>query len=506
MLRKFRIIIAAIVGVLFLYLFTHFAPLEESYFVAKTQIVSAIISGSIGVLVILALLTAFFGRVYCSVLCPLGILQDVIGWTDRKLKRLFKYKRKRRIKYEEPYNFLRYSTLAVSSVGYVLGSVFVLLLLDPHSNFGRIVTNVFKPIVIFFNNIAAYVLNKFDNYSLYQLSIDTSVSITIYSVAFLLMLIVLVVLYGRIWCNTLCPVGTILGIISRVSIFKLSIDSSKCTSCRRCATNCKSRCINEDEHRIDHSRCVMCYNCVDVCKEKAVSYTFRYKKSTVKTTPSLTVQDSSRKDFLVSLSAMALLPLGVNAKSTKELLNASRYPLPPGAGSFERFSRKCTACQLCVTRCPSHLLKPALFENSINGVFQPYMSFNVHKFCEYECKVCIDVCPNGALQKITLDEKKLTQVGVVNFVVDECIVKRKNQHCGACAEHCPTQAVRMVEYINGLTIPQIDPAICIGCGACESICPVRPDAIYIVRNDVQKQVLAPEIKKSEEIKIDDFGF
>lgn len=153
-----------------------------------------------------------------------------------------------------------------------------------------------------------------------------------------------------------------------------------------------------------------------------------------------------------------------------------------------------------------HVLKPANLENGILSMMQPCLDFKPHSYCSFECRKCIEVCPNDALQKIALEEKKLTQIGVVDFVKTECVVYKDETDCGACAEHCPTQAVHMVQYKDGLTIPSINPDICIGCGGCESICPVRPNAIFIKGNRVQKLADKPQEREARQVEIDDFGF
>lgn len=183
------------------------------------------------------------------------------------------------------------------------------------------------------------------------------------------------------------------------------------------------------------------------------------------------------------------------------------YPLPPGAVSLDRFKSKCTACQLCVNHCPTGVLKASLFENGLTGMMQPILKFDVEQFCEYECKTCIDVCPNDALVKLSLEEKKVTQIGEVQLILEECVLITDNEDCGACAEHCPTAALKMVPWKDGLTKPEIvNPEMCIGCGGCESICPTNKRAIFIARNEVHIEADKPKVEVQEEVEIDGFGF
>ena len=152
---------------------------------------------------------------------------------------------------------------------------------------------------------------------------------------------------------------------------------------------------------------------------------------------------------------------------------------PPGSISTEHFTSTCTACHLCISSCPTKVLQPSLTEWGMFNIFQPFMDYNT-SFCNYECNVCSDVCPTGAIIPIIAEKKKLTQLGKAIFVKENCIVETENTACGACSEHCPTKAVQMVDYKNGLKIPEVTDKYCIGCGACEFACPVRPfKAIYV---------------------------
>ena len=178
----------------------------------------------------------------------------------------------------------------------------------------------------------------------------------------------------------------------------------------------------------------------------------------------------------------------------EELNQHHTQPLmPPGAVDRKHFQSLCTACQLCVARCPEQVLRPSVAENGWKGFWQPLMDFD-RAFCAYDCNVCGEVCPTGALTPLPLEQKHITRAGMVHFFKCRCVVHVEGTSCGACAEHCPTQAVHMVPFRGDLTIPEVDPDLCIGCGACEFICPVRPDKAIVV-DGLGTQELAKPIPK-----------
>ncbi len=499
-------------------------------FLAEMQIAPLIVAGAIGGLLAMLLLTMLLGRLYCSVICPLGILQDVVlrlkkWWLTARGKR-----KALRMKYGKPLNILRYGVLASVAAPYVFGMTLPLLVTDPYSNFGRIATGIFRPATVWLNNLAASALNAAGNYSIYAVqNLDTGVMVTVAAAVALATLTAMTLMRGRLWCNTICPVGALLGFVSRFAIFRIRIDSAGCNSCGQCEAACKASCIDPATKSVDASRCVTCFNCLGVCKREAVSFASvqrraasdaRIRPVTAMSAPDtckpygrngeeLSAEGLARRDFLkTALMGAAALPTVVaQAGSGQPSESRRRYPMPPGAVSRDRFASHCTACQLCVTACPTHVLQPAFMENGITGIMQPYMRFRVESFCNFECRKCLEICPNDALVPLSLDEKKLTRVGEAVFKRGKCIVVTENQDCGACAEHCPTGAVHMVPYEGTLTIPVVEPEYCIGCGGCESICPVKPEpAITVAGNDRQEQALPPKKDEFKAGDTSDFGF
>ena len=171
---------------------------------------------------------------------------------------------------------------------------------------------------------------------------------------------------------------------------------------------------------------------------------------------------------------------------------------PPGALGMRHYTRRCTACHLCISACPTGVLQPSINEFGVAGIMQPHMNYSTN-YCNFECVICSEVCPSGAIMSLTEEAKKTTQMGQVHLILENCVVYAEQTACGACSENCPTQAVTMVPYINNLTLPEIKPEICIGCGACEYACPVTPfKAIYVDGHEIHQVAQEPEAEALEQ--------
>ncbi len=512
-LRHIRTVFALLVLVLFAFLFLDFRGLlgEETfgpitYLQFLPSVVKFIIAGATaatGFIVVLAL-TLLTGRTYCSFLCPLGILQDVISRIGGFVKRRF-----RRYGYKKPYTILRYFILVVTAGILALGGIYVLTILDPYSIFGRFMSYFVQPVVLLLNNLLASLLGRFDIYSIYHVDIKPyQLAAYIVPSAFMLLVGILSFSHGRLYCNTVCPVGTLLGLLSKVSLFRIRFDEDKCTRCGRCAMACKSSCIDFLNKNVDLSRCVSCFNCIDACKENAMSYGLvRLKQKELSNDDA----DSSRRGFIAGsllllaggsrlMRAQGTTPAPTIESTVKE---DRLYPVtPPGSASIESFTSRCTACTLCVSACPTNVLQPSVSEYGFAGIMQPRMDFH-SGFCNYDCTRCTDVCPTGAIMPLMIEAKKLTQIGKAVFIRENCIVHTEKTACGACSEHCPTKACHMVPYENGLLIPEVRDEICIGCGACEYACPTKPyKAIFVDGNPIHEAAAKPETEELDAIPSD----
>ncbi len=499
MLKIIRIIIAGIVFILCTLLFLDFTGLASRWFgwLAKIQFLPAALALNEVVVIALLLLTLVFGRVYCSVICPMGIFQDVVahsfkGWRKRH---------KKHFGWSPEKKWLRYGMLAVFIIAMILGANALVALFAPYSSYGRIAQNLFSPIWLWGNNLCSWIAEKaggyaFEHKDVWIRSIPTFI---IASVTFIV-IVILAARNGRTYCNTICPVGTVLSFFSRFAIFRPVIDTSKCKTCHLCERNCKAACIDLNKHKVDYSRCVACFDCIDTCKFGAMKYRLFWENRnddsdkvnadrTAKDvssipTDSAGTDDNGRRAFIAT-SALTLGTLTVKAQEKKvdgglaavigKKAPERTVPLVPfGALSVKEFYQHCTACQLCVSQCPNGVLRPS---SSLEHLMQPEMSYE-RGWCRVECNKCSQVCPSGPIRPYDIEEKTTMHIGTAHVDLDLCVVNRDGVSCGNCARHCPAGAIMMVRKDpsdnDSLRIPTVNESRCIGCGACEYLCPSRP--------------------------------
>ncbi len=400
--------------------------LQVQFGPALMKCVAAFSIGTLSILLGIAVFTFLFGRFYCSILCPFGILQDVIGcWRQSSVVPNF-----RKTRY--------------AIAGAVLGLLFCgwsggFLLLDPYSNFGRIFA-----------------------------------SFTVGGLIPLFVIATLAIWKKRIYCTAICPVGTLLGLFAKYGVFKLAI-IDKCVKCGKCGKVCPTGCIDPATGTIDNERCIRCMNCVAVCPLGCIGFA-GLKMAEVPV-------NASRRAFLVNggIFVAGIAAGAVLAKTGLEKLGeiARRFKiLPPGAGDAERFAAKCTACQLCSANCPTKIIVPA------PGGDGP-VSLDLSKgLCLFDCIRCSQVCPTGAIRPLTLAVKQRTKIAEAEFNPKVCIVFQEGEKCGRCAEACPVHAISLRK--NGTPRP-VAAALCIGCGACQSVCPATPQKAMTV-HEIEKQL------------------
>ena len=484
MLRKLRIFLQVVMMALvtLLLLGIGFQVHLWAGWVAKIQFLPALLALNFGVIALLVAATLIFGRIYCSVVCPLGIMQDFFSWIGGKVK-------KNRFSYAKEIKWLRYGFLVVFVVLMFIGFAPVTTLFAPYSAYGRIVNSLFKPLYDLLNNWLAGIDAAHDRYNFTEVQVWMR-SVTTFVVAILTLLIlgVLAVWKGRLYCNSVCPVGTTLSFFSRFSLLRVRFDQSKCKTCGMCEKNCKAQAIDFKNGLVDYSRCVVCGDCLAKCKFDALHYTTKKPVSEPKPV------DKERRAFLAATAmagttaALAQAEMKVDgglAVIEDKVAPKRQTPItPPGSVSIRHLQHHCTACQLCVSSCPNNVLRPS---TDLQHFMQPIMSFE-RGYCRPECTRCSEVCPTGAIKTLTREEKTMQHVGHAVWIKDNCVASAKGISCGNCARHCPTGAITMVDYEgpNGIVkVPAVDENTCIGCGACEYLCPARPfSAIYVEGNEM----------------------
>lgn len=563
MLRKIRITLAAICFVAVTLLFLDFTGTLHLWFgwLAKIQFLPAVLALNFVVIAILLVLTLLFGRIYCSVICPLGIFQDCVSNLSSKRKG-----KKARFSYSKEIKWLRYGVLVLFVIALVAGLNALVALLAPYSAYGRMVQSLLAPVWQWGNNLLAWIAERQDSYAFVTKDVWLkSLPTLIVAAVTFVVVVVLAWRNGRTYCNTICPVGTTLSFFSRFAMFRPVIDKSKCKSCHACERKCKAACIDVDNHKIDYSRCVDCFDCIDSCRLGALKYRFAWgrgigsgstgaktpqnapvgskmtsdeskngqNRSSAAPTPVASTSsapesvvrqgsptaeatdngkgvstidatspvaepveatDKGRRAFLVGGAAviggslLSSIPMRAEEEEIKDKKRDGGFaevlpkkapnrktPITPfGSESVEKFYKHCTACQLCVTVCPNNVLRPS---SRLEHLMQPEMSFE-KGYCRPECVKCSEVCPAGAILKITPEEKTEWKVGTAGVDYDLCVVNRDGVSCGNCAHHCPVGAIRMVrknpDDEKSPRIPSVNEEKCIGCGACENLCPSRP--------------------------------
>ena len=495
MLKKIRVLLAVLfwTGITLLLLDASGVLHGWLGWMAKIQFLPAVLALNAAVIAGLILLTVLFGRIYCSVICPLGVFQDAVAHVS--------VARKRRKKDRKPYSWsperkwLRYGVWVLFVAALVAGIQVFVALLAPYSAYGRMVQNFLQPIVLWGSDFVEALFERAGKYVLYPSDVWLrSLPTFLIAAATLVAVVILAWRNGRTWCNTLCPVGTTLGFFSRFALFRPFIDTEKCKGCRVCEHNCKAACIDIDSKKIDHSRCVDCFNCLGICKSDAIHYRFAYgRKARTKDaategqaagTACASGSGEGRRAFLAGTAlALGSATLGAQTKKLdggyaaildKEIPERDMPITPFGSKSIKDFYAHCTACQLCVAACPNGVLRPS---TDLRRLMQPEMSYE-RGYCRPECVRCSEVCPTGAILKITKEEKTQYRVGLARVNRDLCIVETQGTSCGNCARKCPVGAIKMVKVNpddpESLRRPTVIEERCIGCGACENLCPARP--------------------------------
>ena len=431
-------------------------------------------------------LTLVLGRAWCSWICPLGTLLD---WTSLRRFR----NAPGRLSH---WRHVKYLTLAAVLLGALLGTL-SLLVLDPVTILFRTLTSGLIPGMNWLVTRAETYFYRYDAFRGFLDGFDNFIRGTLLPAAepyFVPSIALIVVFVGilalntirpRFWCRYVCPLGGLLGLVSRVSLLRRSVDQDKCNSCRRCARECPVNAIDSEKaYASDPAECTLCLKCVEDCPTRAIAV----RPQTQPAEPEL--EGLTRRQVLgsfgIMLAGVALLRLAPLLRGTEQ-----RRLRPPGT-SEDDVMRKCIRCGLCVNICPTRAIHPSGTGADYDGTWTPMVVPRLG-YCDYTCNRCGEVCPTGAIPKLSLPEKQQTVIGKAEIDENRCIPWSQNVNCIVCQEVCPLteKAIELddmtVTNDEGLEIVVRRPVVvrsrCIGCGLCEHWCPVKGEAAIRVYPD-----------------------
>jgi MauM/NapG family ferredoxin protein len=417
-------------------------------------------------------LTILAGRAWCGWLCPLGTVLDLFH--PRR------WKNKQPVLPESPRSIKHFLLIAVLTSA-VLGSLW-LLFLDPVTILVRSLTEAVYPAldrIVLAAETALYgipalrgsvsALDRILRPAL--LPADPAFTAGgLLIAAFLAGIVALNALAPRFWCRYLCPLGSLLGLFSKISVFRREVNPSACTDCGACARVCPTGTIRPDKaNASDPAECTMCLECVAVCPHAAQSFPPHVHPAAWNS------YDPGRRQLLAAIGAAVG---GAALLRTDQYLRRDLPHLirPPGAAENDLLS-KCIRCGECVRICPTGVLHPSLAEAGVEGFWTPVLIARAG-YCQYSCNACGQVCPVEAIPKLTLAEKQLQVMGAAYVDRNRCIAWSDHQECLVCEEMCPLPqkaiTVDYSEYSGGA--PVVDRTRCIGCGTCEYKCPVNGEA------------------------------
>jgi polyferredoxin len=461
---------------------------------------------------VVLLLTVAFGRVFCGWICPFGTLHHFFGWIfpsrylkgNKRVEQNKTHARRQSVKY-----YLMTAFLAAAATGSAIGGLF-----DPICVAVRAIGLGVIPAAQYTTARAGDLAYDSGNQTLQQSADATSEFLaravwqnkqfyfhqTWFIVALLVGILFMNRFIPRFWCRVLCPLGAFLGVFAKYAIVGMEKDHSKCTDCNLCLTHCQGADSPQGGVKWQQSECHMCMNCEAACPEDVIKFRFLPGRASTTVTP-----DLARRTVLATAAAGAA---AIPASRIADVIDANydhRVIRPPGSVEEREFLERCIRCAECMKVCPNNALHPAWFEAGVEGIWTPILIPRIG-YCEHSCVLCGQVCPTGAIQKITekqklgIDQKPIS-IGTAFFDQGRCLPWSMGTPCIVCEEFCPTSPKAIwaeevevpkrsahapadgseppMETVK-VKRPHVDPTLCIGCGACEKVCPIQDKpAVYV---------------------------
>ncbi len=456
-------------------------------------------------------LTMLVGRVFCGWICPFGTLHHFFAWLlpSRRGRGGPRVEANKTHTYQRAKYYLLYAFLIAGVGGSAIGGLFDPICIAVRSiGLGVIpgMQYVTHRALGAAQNVPARSLQSAADHAqdLLAQTVWQSKQFYFHQTWFIVFLLVAVLFANRFiprfWCRVLCPLGAFLGVFSRFALFGMKKDHAKCTDCNLCLVHCQGADSPQGGVKWRQDECHMCMNCENACPEDVIKFTFLpNRRSTI------TIPDTQRRTALAAVGAGAIFLPAARAADALDVNYQSKVIRPPGAVEERAFLERCIRCAECMKVCPNNALHPAFFEAGIEGVWTPILIARIG-YCEFSCVLCGQVCPTGAIQKITEKEKMgiaqaPVKIGTAFYDQGRCLPWAMQTPCIVCEEFCPTSPKAIwVEEVDAivrdskpgvagapsayntvhLQRPHVDPSLCVGCGACEKVCPVQDQpAVYV---------------------------
>jgi polyferredoxin len=431
----------------------------------------------------IVILTIFLGRIFCGWICPLGTTLDTVSFVSKN-KAGKSYGKLRSLKY-----FI----LIFLLIGAIFSSQLVWFF-DPLALMARSLTLTLLPIVtVITSGLFALLFNVgFLQDPLIKLqgffsSTFLPTQLTFFRMSGWVLLIFLAVILAefvsrRFWCRNLCPLGALLAFFSKFQILRRKVKAD-CTECGDCERICKMDAIKKDFRSTDDVECIQCFDCVKACPPNVTTINFKGERKPYKF-------DLKRRRVVVSTFA-GLVSVGILKTSFVSKNSKMNLIRPPGAREENDFLDRCVRCHKCIKVCSTsgRFLQPAFLEGGLEAMWTP-IGVARYGYCEFNCVMCTEVCPTDAIHELDLETKKKTVIGLAYIDKNRCIPWYKNEDCIVCQEHCPTpqKAIELkqekVIHFDGserlVKRPYVREDLCVGCGICETKCPIEGKSAIIV--------------------------